>query len=172
MIYFTTFILTLILSHIARATAACGDVASPEELYDPTYTDAQPRPQRDQHSLPPLLYNVTWTNKYDNRTGNTKDVVCSELARKYPHFKDFIYFPFIGGASFIKKGSNFCGTCWNLTNPRNGRTISIAPIDSVKQFDRFNISETSFDILNGGKFAHWLLAIPRQVDGRYCGFPK
>ncbi|KAF8489427.1 hypothetical protein F5888DRAFT_1892895 [Russula emetica] len=45
-IYFTTFILALLLSHISHATPACGDVASPEELYDPTYAD-------DQHVLPP-----------------------------------------------------------------------------------------------------------------------
>ena len=41
MIYFTTLIFTLLLSHIARAVPACGDVASPEDQYD-TYDDGQP----------------------------------------------------------------------------------------------------------------------------------
>ena len=41
MIYFTTFVLSILLSHIVRATPACGDVTPPNELYDPTYADAQ-----------------------------------------------------------------------------------------------------------------------------------
>ena len=166
MIYFTTFILTLLLSHIARATPACGVVTSPEELYDPTYTDAQ----RDQHSLPPIWYNVTWAGKYDNQYFNTRNVACSDLSKQYPYFKDFPRFPFIGGASFIKKGSDLCGTCWNLTNPRTGKTISIAAIDSASQIDRFNISQRSFNTLNGEKPGQWLLAIVTKVRGYHCGF--
>jgi hypothetical protein len=41
MIYFITFILTLLFSHITRAAPACGDVASPEEPYDPMFADAR-----------------------------------------------------------------------------------------------------------------------------------
>ena len=55
MIYLTTFILTLLLSHIACATPACGDVTSPKELYEPTYADAQ-------HTLTIVVYNVTWSS--------------------------------------------------------------------------------------------------------------
>ena len=164
MIYFTTFILTLLLSHVARTTLACGDVTSPEELYHPTYADAQ----RDQHSLPPILYNVTWTHNYDpNRS--TKGIACSDLSKQYPHFKDFPRFLFIGGASFIKTGSDLCGTCWNLTNPRTGKTISITAIDSANQFDRFDITQESFNILNDEKPGQWLLAIVKKAKG-HCGF--
>jgi hypothetical protein len=54
MIYFTTFIFTLLLSHIARAMPPCGDVASPEELFD-TYDDEQVL----------ASYKVTWDATYD-----------------------------------------------------------------------------------------------------------
>ena len=168
MIYFTTFILTLLLSHIARAAPACGDVASPEELYDLTYDDA---PQ-DQHTLPIIVYNVTWTNKYDYRNGNTKDVACSSLDHRYPHFGNFPRFPYIGGAWDIKKGSNLCGTCWNLTDLKTHKTISIAPIDSAPA-NRYNISKEAFNVLNGGKLGStWLQATAKEVDGHYCGFKK
>jgi len=98
MIYFTTFILTLLLSHITRATPACGDVASPEELYDPTYADAQ-------QTLPMAVSDVVWSNWYDDPNGDTSKVACSSLARVYPHFGNIPHFPYIGGVFNIKRGS-------------------------------------------------------------------
>ena len=77
MISFTTFIFTL-LTHIARAMPACGGVASPGDLYDPMYDDAQ--------LVLRVLdnYKITWDVTYDNPNGNTKSVTCSNLATKYP----------------------------------------------------------------------------------------
>jgi hypothetical protein len=164
MIYFTTFILTLLLSHIARATPACGDVASPEELYATTYADAAD----GQHVLPIILYNVTWTNKYDNKNGNTKGVACPDLDHRYPHFKDFPDFPYIGAAWNVKPNNQYCGTCWNLTDLKTHKTISVAIIDSTKT--GYNISKEAFDKLNGGKSGSWLQAEAKQVPPSYCGF--
>ena len=165
MIYFTTFILTLLLSHIARATSACGDVDSPEELYEPTYADAQ----QGQHVLPIVLYNVTWTNKYDNKNGDTDRVACSNLSHHYPHFKDFPHFPYVGGAYNVKRGSEYCGTCWNLTDLKTHKTISITLINSAKS--GYNISKEAFNVLNGGKLGStWLQAEAKEVDRHYCGF--
>jgi hypothetical protein len=169
MIYFTTFIFTLLLSHIARATPACGDVASPEELSDPAYADTQ----QDLHTLPIIVYNVTWTNEYDHKNGNTKNVACHKyFDHKYPHFKDFPRFPYIGGAWNVKKGSKICGTCWNLTDLKTHKTISIAPIDSAAA-NHYNISKEAFNVLNGGLLgSKWLQATAKEVDGHHCGFKK
>jgi hypothetical protein len=138
MIYFITFILTLLLSHITRATPACGDVASSEELYDSTYADAQ----HAQHAPwpPGLLYNVTWSKRYDDKNGKTKSVACSNLADRYPYFKDFPHFPYIGGASFIYRGSEACGKCWNLTDAKTRKTIFVITIDSTEPRNPVSVS--------------------------------
>ena len=170
MIYLTTFILTLLLSHIARATPACGDVASPEELHDPTYADAAD----GQHALPIILYNVTWTNYYDNPNGDTNKVACNNgphgIHHRYPHFKNIPHFPYIGAAWNVKWGSEYCGSCWNLTNLKTHRTISITVIDSVKSGHGYNISKEAFNVLNGGKLGStWLQAEAKQVSANPCG---
>ena len=69
MIYFTTFIFTLLLSHIARAVPARDDVASPKEYesYD-AYDDEQ---------LVLATYKVMWNSKYDDPNGSTNSVACS-----------------------------------------------------------------------------------------------
>jgi len=164
MIYFTTFVLTLFLSHIARATPACADVTSPEKLYDPTYTDAQ-------HALPIVVYDVTWSSKYGNPNGNTNNVSCSDgLAPLYPHFRNFPLFPNIGGAFNIKWGSpNNCGECWKLTHLKTHKTIYFTAIDTATT--GFNISRESFMALNGGKLGSGTLKAEANLIPRHlCGF--
>ncbi|KAI0265480.1 hypothetical protein BGY98DRAFT_1035672 [Russula aff. rugulosa BPL654] len=60
MIYFTTFIFTLLLSHITRAVPACGNAASPKDLYDTTYDDsrgvASTQPDGDTKTLDIYLF--------------------------------------------------------------------------------------------------------------------
>ncbi|KAF8489422.1 Cerato-platanin [Russula emetica] len=142
MIYFTTFIFTLLLSHIARAVLACGDAASPQELYD-----------TEQPNL--ATYKVTWDDTYDNPNGNTDSVACSNgqwgLDGAFPQFKDFPIFPYIGGAFDIKWDSPNCGKCWKLTNPQTGRRIYLTAIDAARAARTgFNISKHAFIALNGG----------------------
>ncbi len=165
MIYFTTFILTLLLSHIARATPACGDVASPEELYDPMYADARAA----QHALPIPVYDVVWSNRYDDPNGATKNVACWSLLRHALHFKDFAHFPYIGGAFNIKQGSQYnCGQCWQLTNGKTKKVIYIVIIDTVTN-GGFNISKTAYNALCGGSkcpSVEAIQALPRFCDGR------
>jgi hypothetical protein len=166
MIYFITFILTLLFSNIARATPACGDVASPEKLYDPKYADAQ-------HALPIVVYNVTWSSKYDNRNGSTNNVSCSNgphgLAPLYPHFRNFPGFPSIGGAFNIKWGSPNCSECWNLTHLGTHKSISFTAIDTATT--GFNLSRESFIVLNGGKLGSGTLqAEAKLIPRHYCGF--
>ncbi len=168
MIYFTTFILTLLLSHIARATPACDDVAPPEELYDPTFADAQGA----QHAIV-APYNVTWSGYYDNPNGDTKKVVCNGLARRYPHFKNFPDYPYIGGVFNIKKGSqNNCGECWRLTYARSKRSVYITAIDSDTNHG-FNISKTAYNVLSGGlKGSKSLLAEATPAPPHFCAGRK
>jgi hypothetical protein len=173
MIYFTTFILTLLLSHIARATSACD---SSEELHNP-YADSA---QRDQDTLapphpppppPPTLYDVTWAGKYANKSGDTKSVTCSNLAKQYPHFGNFPHFPYIGGAwNIVNKDSKLCGTCWNLTDPKTRKTIFIILIDHAKVTKPgwYNTSQVAFNALNGGHPGNVLQATAKEVDSRYC----
>jgi hypothetical protein len=173
MIYFTAFILTLLLSHIARATPACDDAAAPEELYEPTFADAH----AGQHALPIIVYNVTWSSRYDHKNGDTNKVACNTgnhgLAKRYPHYKDFPHFPYIGGAWNVKHGSQYCGSCWNLTNLMNYKTISVTVIDSAKA-NHYNISKEAYTKLSGGSPGSGgsLKAEAKQVDGKYCGFKK
>jgi cerato-platanin len=167
MIYFTTFILTLLFAHIARAVPGCGDDAYPEEVYDPTYDDYDPtyeptyEPTYDstyddgQEAFPAVQHvKVTWSPKYGNPNGNTlTSVSCSNgphgLAPKYPHFKDFPHFPFIGGKFHVKWGSPNCGGCWKLIHKKTGDHIHVTVIDHAPP-DTFDISKHAYKVLNGG----------------------
>ncbi len=144
MIYFTTFILTLLLSHIARATPACGDLVTPEELYDPTYADAQAA----EHATL-AVYNVTWSSYYDKPNSDTKKVVCHDP--KYPHFKSYPDYPYIGGVFNIKKPShNGCNECWKLTyGKKTKKSVYIRGVNSDTNHG-FNISHTAYKALTGG----------------------
>ena len=164
MIYFTTFVLTLLLWRIIRAAPACGDVASPEELYDPTYADAQ----AVQHPLPMTVYNVTALGMYDNPNGDTNKTACPSLARSNPHFGNFRDFPYIGGAFNIKSGSpKFCGSCWRLTYVKTNESIYITAMDTATT--GFSISRGAFRTLNGGPFEGKLLeAEAKEVHYHRC----
>ena len=160
MIYFTSFIFTLLLAHVARAVPACDDVAAPQEIYD---------------SEEPLLatYKVTWDATYDKPNGNTNSVACSNgphgLAAKYPHFKDFHDFPYLGGAFDVKWGSPNCGKCWKLTDKKTHRFFYFTAIDSTSP--GFNIGKKAFIDLNGGTIgAGTLEAEAISVPKHFCGF--
>ena len=150
MIYFTTFIFTLLLAHITRAVPACGDAASPEDLYDPTYDDVQ-QPFRPFPNA--TKYPVTWSNFYNNPDGDTKTVVCSKLAEQFPHFKDLHRFPYIGGSFTISNSSSFdCGKCWELYNTKTDIAIFLLVIDQIDPTaSGFNISEMALKKLNAGR---------------------
>jgi hypothetical protein len=164
MIYFTTLIFTLLLSHIARAVPACGYDASPE-VYD-TYEDQQ---------LVLAEYKVTWDATYDNPNGNTDSVACSNgphgLAGSYPNFKNFPDFPYLGGAFDTKWGSSNCGKCWKLTEKKTKRSIYFTAIDAAG--GGFNIGKNAFIALNGGTVGSGTLeAEAISVPSHFCGFKK
>jgi hypothetical protein len=167
MIYFTTFILTLMLSHIVRAMPACGDVTPPEELYDPMYADYADGQHAVPAVLPPFLFNVTGSSFYDNPNGDTKKVACFNFAHRYPHFGNIPLFPFIGGSFFIKRGSMSCFSCWNLTNPKNQATVRVTVINSAK--NGYNISKDAFHFLNRGGSGASLEAFAHEISPRPCG---
>ena len=145
MIYFATLIFTLLLSQIARAKPACGDAASPQDVYNAS----------DHEQYPPAAsYKVVWDYIYDYRGAYTNGVVCSntnQLASNFPQFSKFPAFPYLGGAFDIKWGSPTCGQCWKLTNKKTSRSIFITAIDAVwPDWAGFNIGKVAFSDLNGG----------------------
>jgi cerato-platanin len=150
MIYFTTFILTLLFAHIARAAPGCGDDAYPQEVYDPAYDDGQ---VEDAFPGVDTTFKVTWDATYDNKYGNTNSVACSNgpygLAAKYPQFKSFPGFPYLGGAFDTKWGSENCGRCWKLVDKKTREHIFITAIDASGP-GTFNIGKHAFIKLNGG----------------------
>jgi len=163
MIYFTTLIFTLLLSHIVRAIPACGDVDSPEDQYD-MYDDEQ---------LVLATYKVSWDAKYDNPNGNTNGVACSSgphgLAGTYPKFHNFPDFPYIGGAYDTKWGSANCGKCWKLTYKKTGRWIYFTAIDGYGS--GFNIGRKAYTALTGGTGGSGSTdAEAQSVPGHFCGF--
>ena len=182
MIYFTTFILALLLSHIACATATCDDAFSPDDAI--MYTDDQ-QGQHALHKPPvtnappkaphPILYAVTWAPKYGNPNISTKSATCSNLAPQFPHFGNFPHFPYIGGARGVENSSSkICGSCWNLTNPKIRKTIFIIAMDKTKPAlpGWYNTSEVAFKALNGGKPGTVLQAEAHEVEAWHCHPPK
>ena len=174
MIYFTTFILTLLLSHIAHATSACGDVNSPEELYESTYADAQ----QGQHVLPPpgpppvTYYTVTVNDKYGKKDGKISDSACSALSPKYKLYKDFEN---VGAAWSIKSGGQKpvtgCGTCWRLTEKNRKKSIYFVPIDAVPS--GYSVSKEAFGKLSDGQQGGTLQVEAKEVEPserHLCGY--
>ena len=160
MIYFTSLIFTLLLAHIARAVPACDDVASPQVAYD------------DTEQLVLNTYKVTFDSVYDRPEGSTDSVACSNgphgLASKYPHFKNFPDFPYLGGAFDVKWGSPNCGKCWKLTDKKSKRFIYFAAIDHTAS--GFNIGKKAFIALGGSVAAGSLEAEAIKVADHFCGF--
>ena len=164
MIYFTTFILALFLSQIARAVPqACGDAVLPE----------LPTPV-EQFNLPiPAPTVVTHNKKYDDPNGATKDVACSRLYPPNLKFHNISSFPRIGGAFNIPRVPPSppgppCGLCWKLTNLDNGKSTAITAIDHADQ--GFVISEEAFKILTGGPLPPKLEHVQYHVvDRSACG---
>ena len=168
MIYFTSFYFTLLVALIARAAPACDE--APEDVYDPTYDDYT---FEEQLVLPTLK--VTFDPVYDNPNGNTLSVACSNgphgLAPKYPYFKDFPDFPYLGGAFDVKWGSDHCGECWKLTNKKSHRSIYFTAIDHCER--GFNIGKHAFIDLNGGTVGGGTLeAEAIKVPHHHCGHRK
>lgn len=155
MIYFTTLIFILLLSHIARAVPACGDDAPPKDLYDPMYDDVLP-----------LFYKVTWDKKYDNKHGKTKTLTCSHYLQKYPEFDNIPNFPSIGGGFSVESRIGGCQQCWQLRY-RN-HSIFFAAIDHVET--GFVVSHEAFVALNGGE-GTVLYAKGEDASLQRCHFP-
>jgi hypothetical protein len=157
MIYFTTFILALFFTHIARALPqGCNDPTP--DLYD-----------NGQYNLPipaPPLH-ATHDKTYDDPHGLTKNTPCSNLAKRYPRFGDFPHYPYIGDAYDISRNSPNCGECWKLTNKKN---VSISFIALGYSSRGFSLSETAYKKLGGGKAGKDGVEVEgRKVSHTVCG---
>ncbi|KAF8467140.1 Cerato-platanin-domain-containing protein [Russula ochroleuca] len=162
MIYFTTFILALFLTQIARALPACNDPIYPESSTPDS-----------QFNLPiPSPLKVTYDPTYDNPHGSLNSVACSNgengLVSKYPTFNKLPSFPFIGGAYDIVWNSPNCGGCWKITNEANNASIHLIGIDTAGA--GFNIAEAAFKRLNGGKLGNPLIVKAHRIPRSVCGF--
>jgi hypothetical protein len=145
MIYFTTFIFALFLTHVTRAL---------------------PQPSA------PTPLRATFDQTFDNPTGLLNNVACSNgdngLAAKFPTFADLPTFPFIGGAFDVAWNSPNCGGCWEITNPANGASIFITAVDQAGA--GFNIAEEAYKALNGGQLGGGLDVVAQKVSPSIC-FP-
>jgi len=113
-------------------------------------------------------------SSYYDTNGDTKKVVCSSLARRYPHFKNFPDYPYIGGVFNIKYPSqNNCGECWKLTYARSKKSIYVTGINNATNHG-FNISQKAYNVLSGGLLgSKTLLAEATPAPPKYCaGKPK
>jgi hypothetical protein len=170
MIYFTTFILALFFTHIARAL--------PQGCNDPTpdLYDNDPTPDlydNGQYNLPvpPHLY-ATHDPKFDHPHGVTKNVTCADgkngLAKRYPRFGDFPSYPFVGGAYDITPHSPNCGACWKLVNKKINVSISFIAIDYAPR--GFTLSGPAYKKLSGGHAGKEGVEVEgRKVPHAVCG---
>lgn len=149
MIYFATFIFTLLLAHIARAVpqAACG-YASPQEQYHATYDDGE----QLAPSYP--IYPVKVDFKYQaGGTETSWSITCKSgpygpLESNYTTLSDFPSYPYIGGAIGAAFGFPSCGQCWMLRNfGDNSRFIYLLAVDEDN--DGFTIGYRAFYDLTG-----------------------
>ena len=163
MIYFTTFIFTLLLTHTARAVPACSDVAPPEDMYDPTYDDEQ---------LVLATQNATRDPNYDDPNGDTRTLACSYLYPRYPYLKDLPDFPYIGGSYNIRwPHLPNCGKCWKLTNTKTHKSTYLLAIDKTKPGFDFALSKLSFVGLSSRTVVPPTLEVDSEpVPAHFCGF--
>jgi len=164
MIYLTTFFLTLILTHIARALPrGCHDLIFPEidiDQHDFTYGDIQP----------PFPLKATYDQTFDNPSYSVNNVACSNgangLASKYPTLGDFPNFPYVGGAYDIVWNSTNCGSCWRITNQANNVWILITAIDTAGA--GFNIAREAYENLNNGEIGNTLIVYAQKISDHPC----
>ncbi len=175
MIYITAFILTLFLSHIARALPrGCDDLIAPE-LDGPrghSYGDGDGQ-YTIPNPVPVAQYKVTYEPAYDNPDRSMDTVACSDgrhgLAARFPKFRDIPTFPNVGGAFDIHWNSHNCGTCWKITNTANNISIAFTAIDRAGH-GGFHIAESAFEYLNGGEIGSGILQVEgHRVAVQVCG---
>jgi Cerato-platanin len=174
MVYITAFILTLFLTHIARALPrGCSDAISPEsdDALRLSYGDSDAQ-YAITNPVPAAQYKVTYDPKFDNELGSMDRVACSDgrhgLAARFAQFRNVPTFPYIGGAHDIHWNSPNCGSCWKLTNTANNASITITTIDRAGH--GFNIAETAFEELNGGEVGEGMLQVEaHKVPIQVCG---
>src|ERR1700744_308850 len=128
MIYLTILILTLFLTHFARALPqGCHKPTSPGSSAPDLYGDAL------YEFTVPLPLRITYDYRFDNPYGLLKSAACAKgpngLAARYPRFGDLPTFPHIGGAFDIPWNSPDCGECWRVTNKANHKSIYVTAID-------------------------------------------
>jgi len=70
------------------------------------------------------------------------------LLHSLPHFKNFLDFPYTGGAWNVRLGSDYCGWCWNLTDLKNHKAIYVTLIDNART--GYNISKEAYMKVNVG----------------------
>jgi hypothetical protein len=98
---------------------------------------------------------VTYDNTYDNPDGSLNGVACSngknglETRFGWTKFSQVPNFPFIGGGNPVAGwNSTNCGSCWDLTFPGTGKTISVTLVDTAFGF---NIAQEALDALTNGQ---------------------
>jgi hypothetical protein len=158
MIFPAAFIFTLFLTHIVRALpqasgGSINPVSSTLEVQD--------------HSSIPVGLRSTLISKYDDPYFPTRDVTCSYLADQFPRLGN-IPSCFIGGAFDVSPDFANCGDCWEISNPKNGKSIRMVAIDRVYRDTDLDIGARAFMVLGDGEPEGELEVEARKIDSLDC----
>jgi len=97
---------------------------------------------------------ATYDNTFDNKQGSLNTVACSNgpngLASRFPTFGNLPTYPNVGGAFAVSGwGSPNCGSCFSITYPETGKSITYTVIDTANP--GFNMAQAALDYLTDGK---------------------
>ena len=89
----------------------------------------------------------------------------------YTTFSSLPHFPYIGGVSQMSNSGDQCGTCWQLTNPQTGTSITVLAIEFEGE-DTFSVGSQALNELTDGLASQYGRALVnyQEVDASECGF--
>jgi hypothetical protein len=149
MIFSISFILALLLTHVAHALL------------------------QGEHSKRSITARATFDYTSDNAGRSLNSVSCSNgeysLVKRYPTFSNIPSYPYIGGAPGVVWNSPYCGGCWQLTNVATGEWIRMTAVDTAATF---NLAQDTFKALNGGQIGQGVLdVVAEEVPSSWCRLP-
>ncbi|KAH9992454.1 Cerato-platanin-domain-containing protein [Russula vinacea] len=107
--------------------------------------------------------------KYDDPEASTTTVTCSSklISKGYNTFEEIPSYPNIGGANYILATPAECGSCWQLTNSDNDKSVYVTIIDATPE-SNFTASSTTIQTLQANPLYQTVYAKVVN-DQEFCG---